>query len=246
MSFALCHAPAFTNGHTGTKQAQGRYTGKHKVTSARLSSGSPRCLTHKHRVQPLLLPRKAPLRRSIPAWAPKVSPKPDSTFTNIDHHHRSSFWYHENGRNYFKDHHNFFLIFLVYFPLKHNLPCPNTCKSDNWKGCNVAGQFIDLLNPKLSSLGAEEALPVHQNRDPCERFPFKPRETSSNAARSSSGETLGEATLQVRSVPVGSCGPTALGAGGAGTVTEWGSPAPSCPHRSAGGMRGQRQVYLGH
>lgn len=74
VTFALCHAPAFTDGHAGTKQAQGRYTGEHKVTSARLSSGSSCCLTHKHRAQPLLLPRKAPtcICHSIPAWAPRA------------------------------------------------------------------------------------------------------------------------------------------------------------------------------
>lgn len=86
VTFTLCHAPAFTDGHAGTKQAQGRYAGEHKVTSARLSSGSSCCLTHKHRAQPLLLPRKAPICHSIPAWAPRAhlnqaARSPTSTIT---------------------------------------------------------------------------------------------------------------------------------------------------------------------
>lgn len=92
-----------------------------------------------------------------------------------------------------------------------------------------------LLGPSPTVKRAEESPRVHQNWDPCIPFPFKAKETSSNAAQSPWGKTMGETTLQVRSVLLWVLGwvvppaPRAEETGSTGLQPPCGKPCPVLP-----------------
>ena len=119
-----------------------------------------------------------------------------------------------------------YCILRILKPLENSLCHTSHCASDSKQM---------LLGPSLMVSRAQETPRVHQNRDPCTPFLFKPRETSTKATPSPRGKTMGETTLQVRSALLwvlgwaGSPAPRAEEMGSAGLRPRHGKPHPIPP-----------------